>query len=80
MSDKDRAKSRKENKMDEIKLVRAIRKLAEMEEAIPDEIIANSLSYEEVLDLSWDVLCHGGPSFKEHFINVYGKLVHDVKA
>ena len=81
MSLKDRAKSRKEKKMNEKKLVRAIRKLAGIaDEVIPDETIADSLSYEDVLDLERDVLFHGGPSFKEHFIKVYNKLSQQAKA
>ena len=66
--------------MNEKKLVRAIRKLAGIaDEVIPDEVIADRLSYEEILDLERDVLFHGGPSFKEHFIDVYNELTRKAK-
>ena len=67
--------------MDEKKLVRAIRKLAGIaDEVIPDETIAERLSYEEVLDLERDILFHGGPSFKDHFVEVYNELVREARA
>ena len=67
--------------MDEKKLVRVIRKLAGIaDEVIPDETIAERLSYEEVLDLERDVLFHGGPSFKDHFVEVYDELVREAMA
>ena len=67
--------------MDEKKLVRGIRKLAGIaDEVIPDETIAERLSYEEVLDLERDVLFHGGPSFKDHFVEVYNNLVREARA
>ena len=66
--------------MDEKKLVRAIRKLAGIaDEVIPDETVAEKLSYEEVLDLERDVLFHGGPSFKDHFVEVYNQLARETR-
>ena len=66
--------------MDEKKLVRVIRKLAGIaDEVIPDETIAERLSYEQVLDLERDVLFHGGPSFKDHFVEVYNELVWEAR-
>ena len=62
-------------KMRNKKLVRSIRRLAEIEEVISDEIIAESLSYEEIMDLKRDILFYATPSFKEHFIEVYSQLV-----
>ena len=62
------------------KLVRAIRKLAGVaDEVIPDETIAERLSYGEALNLKRDVLFHRGPSFKEHFVEVYSELVRKAK-
>lgn len=63
------------------RLVRSVRRLAGITvEVVPDEAIADRLSYEEILDLERDVLFHGGPSFKDHFINVYNKLAQEAKA
>ena len=67
--------------MDNKKLVKVIRKLAGIaDEVIPDETIAERLSYEEQLDLERDVLFHGGPSFKDHFVEVYNDLVREARA
>lgn len=68
-------------KMYNKKLVRMIRKHAGIaDEVIPDETIAERLSYEEILDLERDLLFHGGPSFKDHFVDVYNELVREARA